>query len=194
MLTLYSIALARARRAGESSHSIYRMPQIRYDILNQLGPAWPRPLGGTAVFQSKWEFGLAARDALALRRQVYVEELGMPEAQAFDRYDEIGAHVFVWDEQGPIAAGRIFPQGTATGIGAIAVAQGRRGEPFGELVLRILLDKAQTLAGDPILARLRPEEIPLYVPFGFVPVAGGAGGLYQAPRDGIRWHSACQDG
>lgn len=146
------------------------------------------------MFQSKWEFGLAARDALALRRQVYVEELGMPEAQAFDRYDEIGAHVFVWDEQGPIAAGRIFPQGTATGIGAIAVAQGRRGEPFGELVLRILLDKAQTLAGDPILARLRPEEIPLYVPFGFVPVAGGAGGLYQAPRDGIRWHSTCQDG
>lgn len=54
-----------------------------------------------------------------------------------------------------------LPQGTATGIGAIAVAQGRRGEPFGELVLRILLDKAQTLAGDPILARLRPEEIPL---------------------------------
>ena len=49
------------------------------------------------MFQSKWEFGLAARDALALRRQVYVEELGMPEAQAFDRYDEIGAHVFVWD-------------------------------------------------------------------------------------------------
>ena len=40
------------------------------------------------MFQSKWEFGLAARDALALRRQVYVEELGMPEAQAFDRYDE----------------------------------------------------------------------------------------------------------
>lgn len=143
------------------------------------------------MFQSKWEFGLAAREALALRRRVYVEELGIPEAQAFDRYDEIGAHVFVWDEQGPIAAGRIFPLGTATGIGAIAVAQGRRGEPFGELVLRILLDKAQTLAGDPILARLRPEEVALYAPFGFLPAAE-APGLYRAPRDGIRWHSVCQ--
>ncbi len=146
------------------------------------------------MFQSKWEFGLAARDALALRRQVYVEELGMPEAQAFDRYDEIGAHVFVWDEQGPIAAGRIFPQGTATGIGAIAVAQGRRGEPFGELVLRILLDKAQTLAGDPILARLRPEGDPLIRAVRLRARSGRGGGTIQAPRDGIRWHSACQDG
>ena len=101
----------------------------------------------------------------------------------------------MWDEKGPIAAGRIFPQGTATGIGAIAVAPGRRGEPFGELVLRILLDKAQTLAGDPILARIRPEEIPLYTAFGFARVEGvGTAGLYQVPRDGIRWHSACQEG
>lgn len=58
-------------------------------------------------------------------------------------------------------------------------------------MLRILLDKAQTLAGDPILARLRPEEVALYAPFGFLPAAE-APGLYRAPRDGIRWHSVCQ--
>lgn len=113
------------------------------------------------MFQSKWEFGLAAGTPWPCGAGSMWRSWGCRRPQAFDRYDEIGAHVFVWDEQGPIAAGRIFPQGTATGIGAIAVAQGRRGEPFGELVLRILLDKAQTLAGDPILARAPAGGDPL---------------------------------
>lgn len=148
------------------------------------------------MFQSKWEFGLAAREALALRRAVLVEELGLPEAAAFDRYDEIAAHVYVWDSRGPIAAGRIFPQGEATGLGAIVSAKDRRQEPFMDLVLRILLDKAQTLKGDPILAALRPGEAGLYLPFGFLKAEDRPDGLaiYSVPKDGVRWHSACQEG
>lgn len=144
------------------------------------------------MFQSKWEFGLMAKDALALRRAVLTEELGLPQSQVFDRYDEIAAHVYVWDDRGPIAAGRIFPLGEATGIGAIVTAPERRQEPFADLVLRILLDKARNLAGDPILARPLPGDVPLYQSFGFEK-AGDAPDAYSVPRDGVRWHSPCKD-
>lgn len=132
-----------------------------------------------------------AKDALALRRAVLVEEMGLSEAEAFDRYDEIAAHLYVWDNQGPIAAGRIFPQGDATAIGAIVTAPMHRQSPFADLVLRILLDKAQTLSGDPILARPQAQDIPLYKSFGFEN-AGDSADAYAVPRCGIRWHSACQ--
>ena len=148
------------------------------------------------MFQSKWEFGLAAKEALALRQAVLIEEKGLKREAAFDRYDEIAAHVFVWDSQGPIAAGRIFPQGRATGLGSIVVAAGRRAEPFADLVLRILLDKAQNLAGDPVLALLFPGEESLYIPFGFQKVETRPDGrsVYSVPAREIRWHSACQEG
>ena len=129
------------------------------------------------------------------KRQVLAEEEGRGDA-AFDRYDEIAAHVFVWDAKGPIAAGRIYPLGETTGLGPIVCAPEHRQAPFADLVLRILLDKAQTLAGDPILTYLRPGEESLYLPFGFERVREAEGGLavYAVGRDRIRWHSACNEG
>ncbi|MEA5058768.1 Acetyltransferase [bioreactor metagenome] len=144
------------------------------------------------MFQSKWEFGLMAKDALALRQAVLVEEMGMDREDAFDHYDEIAAHIYVWDNEGPIAAGRIYPLGEATGIGAIVTDPSRRQEPFADLVLRILLDKAQTLAGDPIMASPLPEDIPLFSSFGFKKVGENAQ-VYTVPRGGICWHSDCHD-
>lgn len=144
------------------------------------------------MFQTRWDFGLAAQDALALRRAVLVEEMGLPEAEAFDRFDEIAAHLYVWDSRGPIAAARIYPQGQATVIGAIVAAAAHRQDPFADLALRILLDKAQTLAGDPILARPLAQDVPLYRAFGFE-AAPSTPEVYSVSRNGIRWHSACKD-
>jgi len=144
------------------------------------------------MFQSRWDFGLAAQDALALRRAVLVEGMGLAEADVFDRYDEIGAHLYIWDANGPIAAGRIYPQGEATAIGAIVVAPNQGDALFADLVLRVLLDKAQTLAGDPILAKPLAKDIPLYRSFGFE-LAGYAPDVYSVPINGVRWHSACKE-
>lgn len=144
------------------------------------------------MFQSRWDFGILAKDALALRQAVLVDEMGMPPSSAFDRYDELAAHVYVWDSQGPIAAGRIFPLGEATAIGAIVTAPAHRQAPFADLVLRILLDKAQALAGDPILANPLEQDIPLYTSFGFAAIPS-APNTYSVAKDAIRWHSACQD-
>ena len=143
------------------------------------------------MFQSRWDFGLMAKDALALRQAVLVDEMGLPPSSAFDRYDEIAAHVYVWDDQGPIAAGRIFPLGDATAIGAIVTAPAHRQDPFADLVLRLLLDKAQTLAGDPILASPLQRDVPLYASFGITAIPS-APNTYSVPKGAIRWHSACQ--
>ena len=144
------------------------------------------------MFQSRWDFGLMAKDALALRQAVLVDEMGLPRSSAFDRYDEIAAHVYVWDVRGPIAAARIYPQGQATVIGAIVAAAAHRQDPFADLALRILLDKAQTLAGDPILARPLAQDVPLYRAFGFE-TTPSTPEVYSVPRNGIRWHSACKE-
>lgn len=142
------------------------------------------------MFQTRWDFGLSAKDALALRQAVLVDEMGFDPADAFDSRDEIAAHLYVWAIDGPIAAGRIFPQGDATVIGAIVTAPRHRHAPFADLVLRLLLDKAQNLAGDIILARPLAQDIPLYRAFGFESLPASPG-IYSVSRRGIRWHSDC---
>ncbi|MDR0840146.1 MAG: hypothetical protein LBN26_02005 [Christensenellaceae bacterium] len=153
------------------------------------------------MFQSKWEIGYAAKEALALRREVFVQEQGVAEDEEFSPIDAFAAHVYVWDEKGPIAAGRMYPGGGATlRIGRIAVAPAHRAEPFDELVLRILLDKAGQTPYTTIAATLSPEESPLYARFGFARqgkppaqyIRGQMRATYAVPRDAIIWDSPCK--
>ena len=151
------------------------------------------------MFKSSWIFGsLEAEAPLALRRKVFVEEQGIAESEEFDRFDGYAAHVFVEDEISPIAAGRMYPAGDFTYADRICVHPNYRKEPYDELVLRIMLDKAQQLAGKKIAALLTQEEAKLYIPFGFAPegetisARNGARKLYTVDRDSIIWDSPCK--
>jgi len=151
------------------------------------------------MFQSQWIFGSAgAEAALALRREVYVFEQGASEAEEFDRFDGYAAHLLITDEAGPVAAARMYPRDGMTCIGRIAVKKSHRAEPYDELCLRIMLDKATSLAGELIAARLTPAEAALYLPFGFSPASepaphrGALRALYTVPRAAIVWDSPCK--
>lgn len=152
------------------------------------------------MFEGHWQFGLhQGGDALALRRRVFVEEKGIPEAEEFDAFDEYAAHLFLrdMDTGAPIAAGRIYPDGEDTRIGRIAVLPEYRNEPYDEFVLRVLLDKAQTLAGQRILIDADAAEEALCLPFGFRETGearqsrGAMRKTLFVPADGVIWHSAC---
>lgn len=151
------------------------------------------------MFQSHWIFGSAqAQQPLALRREVYVLEQGVPEDEEFDRFDGYAAHLLITDEVGPIAAARMYPSGDVTCIGRIAVAKPYRAEPYDELCLRIMLDKASSLAGSTVAARLTEAEAALYLPFGFARTGdftqyrGAPRALYIVARDGVVWDSPCK--
>ncbi|MCE5236612.1 MAG: GNAT family N-acetyltransferase [Clostridiaceae bacterium] len=136
----------------------------------------------------------------ALRSACFVEEQGIAPNEEFDVCDGISAHLFVEDGSGEsIAAGRIFPDGESTRIGRICVAPPYRGERYDDLVLRLLLYKAEGLAGGNIVACPRSEEAPFYERFGF----RREGAPYfernalrvrlSVPRDGIVWRSECKE-
>ena len=154
------------------------------------------------MFQTSWTFGKEnfAR-VRELRRLCFVEEQGIAEEEEFDAFDGVSAHLLVEDEHGAsIAAGRIFPDGEVTRIGRVCVAPGFRSERYDDLVLRLLLYKAENLMGASIVTCPREAEAPFYERFGFrregeAFFARGATRLRLAvPREGVVWTSECKGG
>ena len=154
------------------------------------------------MFTSHWKFGMMDFDDVKrVRQSVFVEELGVPEDRAFDWFDGIAAHLLLLDEnKQPMAAGRMYPDGDLTRLDWIGVMKPFRGMPYDEFVLRMLLYKAQTLAGSEIAAQAPVDQLPLYTAFGLVPWGDSAriGGYpvqeLRVGRDRIHWHSACKGG
>lgn len=106
---------------------------------------------------------------LALRKEVFCDELGVPLALERDEFDEISAHVLILDESGePVATGRLFPDYEGFHIGRICVKKSRRGEGFGDMVLRMLLSRAANTVPDAdIVLSARMDAAGWYEKFGF---------------------------
>ena len=86
-------------------------------------------------------------DALSVRRRVFIEEQGVPEALEIDRYDtdaaspEVVIHVVAYLDGEPVASGRLLldaPAGEPAHIGRVAVLKQRRAEGIGRAVMLAL--------------------------------------------------------
>ena len=77
--------------------------------------------------------------ASALRRQVFVVEQGVPEALELDEMDAVSLHALAYDDDGPLATGRLLPDGH---IGRMAVLPAWRRSGVGTALLRELLSMA----------------------------------------------------
>jgi predicted GNAT family N-acyltransferase len=91
----------------------------------------------------------ARADALAVRREVFVEEQDVPEDRELDRYDETSstAHLVAYDGAEAVGAARLRPyddSGTAGKVQRVAVRADRRGEGWG----RRLMARVEALAGE----------------------------------------------
>jgi predicted GNAT family N-acyltransferase len=153
------------------------------------------------MFQTQWQRGEAAQQALALRRRVFVEGAGIDPQEEFDAFDAAAMHLYVWQESGPIATGRIYPLGAQElHIGHIAVEAAFQAMPFAELVLRVMLDQAQRMPYPKITALLSEAEAPLFLAFGFLPdgeprfCRKAWRRPYAVKRDAIIWDSPCKHG
>jgi len=85
--------------------------------------------------------------AESVRRQVFIEEQQIDEADEWDAQDAQALHAILLDEAGiPLATGRMFPDPQQAGvamIGRMAVVRGQRGQGLGKQVLQALMQAAK---------------------------------------------------
>lgn len=123
------------------------------------------------MFIAKWVAGEASgfEDALLVRHTVFVDEQGFDASLEPDELDPKSSHVIVYESNKPIATGRLFFQEAHWQIGRVCVLSENRKQGYGDLVVRMLCNKAIMM--DPfclICSDAQVKAIPLYKRIGFL--------------------------
>lgn len=136
------------------------------------------------MFKAVWSIGRDGFEKIEfLRRAAGVSD-------ACDSMDAYAGHVYVCEETGePIAAGRMYPDGDALIIDRIAVMPQYDAMPYAELVLRMLLFKAQELPQREIRIICDESRFASVRRFGFI--QSGAH-TFTCSRNAIVWDSECR--
>jgi ElaA protein len=77
---------------------------------------------------------------IALRRQVFMEEQGISEADELDALDPIGVHLLATVDGQPVGTARILMDGTIGKIGRICVVPEQRGTGLGAALVNASMD------------------------------------------------------
>lgn len=83
-------------------------------------------------------------EAFGLRDLIFGEELGLPSEALRDEYDARAIHALLYDDaHQPAATGRLYIDNDGYWhLGRICVKKELRGQQLGDLVMRMILDKA----------------------------------------------------
>jgi len=112
-----------------------------------------------------------AHDALrlsAVRRAVFIDEQGVPEAMEWDEHDAVSVHWLATSDDGtPIGCARLLPDGH---IGRMAVLLAWRGRGVGHALLAAAIDAAQTRGYTTLKLSAQTHAAAFYARAGFVVV------------------------
>lgn len=81
-------------------------------------------------------------ELLKIREMVFCQELQMDPDVENDGQDDYCMHVLAFDNEQPVAVGRIAFDGWNFVISRVAVLPEHRGKKYGDFVVRMLIDKA----------------------------------------------------
>ena len=102
----------------------------------------------------------------AVRREVFVREQGVTEAEEWDGLDPLCVHALARDANGsPVGCGRLLPDAR---IGRMAVLRGWRGRGMGEALLRALLEVARARGVARPFLHAQEHAIGFYRRLGFI--------------------------
>ena len=104
--------------------------------------------------------------ASPIRFTVFCEEQGVPREIELDEYDAVSVHAVVFEDETPIATGRLLPDGH---IGRMAVLKKWRNRGIGGLMLTRLVEAASQRGDAEVALSAQVHAVPFYRAHGFVP-------------------------
>ena len=111
-----------------------------------------------------WEEARA--HASPIRFTVFVEEQGVPRDIELDEQDPLSIHAVAFEDQKPVATGRLLPDGH---IGRMAVLKEWRGRGVGGLLLKRLIERAKERGDNEVALSAQIHAVAFYRAHGFVP-------------------------
>ncbi|WP_313136930.1 GNAT family N-acetyltransferase [Paracoccus jeotgali] len=76
----------------------------------------------------------------ALRRQVFIQEQNVSEAEEWDGLDATALHLLAWDGARPVGTARLLITGDSAKIGRVCVLRDMRGRGIGAQVMRAAIE------------------------------------------------------
>ncbi|SED57883.1 GNAT family N-acetyltransferase [Streptomyces sp. TLI_105] len=134
----------------------------------------------TASYSVREALGTEDREAcFAVRREVFVEEQGVPQELEYDTYDATAVHVLAVREDGlPLGTGRLLHGADALGktggdasvgsLGRLAVAKAARGLGVGAALVRAVEDVARERGLSAVDLHAQTHALGFYERLGYV--------------------------
>jgi len=120
------------------------------------------------VLVLKWFFGdKGLEDAYAIRREVFVNEQNVSEADEYDGTDGACVHLVAYENNEPIATGRIMITGEDYVIGRVAVLQAYRGQQLGAGIMQALIEASCAMGGERQILHAQTHARGFYEKLGF---------------------------
>ena len=111
------------------------------------------------------------RQVHQVRMRVFVQEQGFPEQEEMDALDARAIHCLLYDDAGrPAATGRLYIDDEGYWrLGRVCVVREKRGQQLGDLLMRMLLDKALNAGARHFRLSAQKQAQGFYARYGFSP-------------------------
>ena len=116
----------------------------------------------------KWFFGdKDLEDAYSIRQAVFVQEQAISEAEEYDSTDGACIHLVAYENDVPIATGRIMILGEDYIIGRVAVIKAHRGRQLGVGIMQALINACHEMGGERQILHAQTHARGFYEKLGF---------------------------
>jgi predicted GNAT family N-acyltransferase len=106
-------------------------------------------------------------DAFFIRKKVFIEEQKIDVNIDFDDLDKDAIHVVAYEDNYPVGTGRLINKENIYIIGRIAVLKEKRGNYYGDLIVRMLIKKAFDSGAEFVDIHSQLSAISFYKKIGF---------------------------
>lgn len=106
-------------------------------------------------------------DAYRVREAVFIIEQNIDEELEIDINDESAMHLVIYDDEIPVATGRVFEDKDGFHIGRICVLKEYRSKNLGKLIMEMLVEKAVSDGAKEIHLSSQLYATAFYRKFGF---------------------------
>ncbi|MBU3620817.1 GNAT family N-acetyltransferase [Polynucleobacter sp. CS-Odin-A6] len=111
----------------------------------------------------------AEKEAYPIRKLVFIDGQGIPEAMELDEFDPIAEHALAYQEGNCIGTARLIAlPGQEGRIGRMAVLPAFRKQGIGKQLLRALLERSKSQGLIRLTLHAQLSAIPFYEQFGFI--------------------------